>query len=499
MLQQRLRTVAERTDAGARLVLRAIGSRWATAVILLWLGLGAAWIAITARVGMVFDERWHLDSIAVHAAHPFPWFSEDAPQEGVGAISRSSSYLYHYVLSFPERWMADAGLAEPDRVIVLRLLTVAMHVGALLCMIAAVRAAGVSGTVANLAGVAYAALPVTPFLAAQVNYDSAMLLATAACGWVVVHQWTRARVTWLGVLGAAALGLAAVLTKFHAAPIVLVLLGFLVLAIVRGRAMPLLPTSRGARIALGLVALGLLVAVALCVERYVLNIAAFGSPSPDCAAVLDSMRCSTYDVWLRNQEADAAFPDTPLSLGTAAQFFFDVWVPRLMLYLQAVWFWHAPPVVSTIVTVAIPIAVIATLALALVAAPTAPRRRALLPLVASSVLYLAILCWHNYGDWRAFGEPLGVQGRYLLPAVVPIVALAMHGAADSLRRSRAAAPILAVAAVAMLLLATQGGAAAFIVSAQGSWYEPGGRFVGLADNVQRLVDALVVLVPVPSI
>ncbi|WP_347756262.1 hypothetical protein [Agrococcus sp. ProA11] len=475
-----------------------MGSRWTTALVMLWFGLGAAWIALTARVPMVFDEEWHLASIAVHAQHGLPWFSTEAPQQGVGAISRSSSYLYHYLLSFPERWMADAGAAEFDRVIVLRLLTVAMHVGALLCMIGAVRAAGVSSTVANLAAVAYAALPVTPFLAAQVNYDSAMLLLVAACGWVAVRQFTGPT-TWFGVLGAIALGLAAVLTKFHAAPIVLVLLAFVLLAVLRDRTLPALPTGRASRVALGAAAVVALAFVALSAERYIGNIVAYGSPSPDCAAVLNELRCASYDIWDRNREADAAFADTPLSFSAMAQFLFDEWVPRLMVYLQAVWYWFAGPDVSTLVSVAIPIAVISVVAIAAVVGPTAPRLRALLPLVLSSVLYLAILFWHNFGDWRAFGTPLGVQGRYLLPAVVPITALAMHGAADSLRRARMGPTLLACTAIAMLLVATQGGAAAFVMSAEEGWYQPGGRFEHLTDNVYRIVDVFVGTVPVPSI
>ncbi|WP_143143710.1 glycosyltransferase family 39 protein [Agrococcus sp. Marseille-P2731] len=504
MLLERMRVAGDRAVAAAEAVLRGIGSRWMTAAIVLWLALGAAWIAVIARAGMVFDEQWHLESIAIYGGHPAPWFEETVPQEGVGAISRSNSYLYHFVMSFPDRWMADAGAGDLDRIVILRLLTVAMHAIALLCMIEAVRAAGVSRTVANLSGLAYAALPVTPFLAAQVNYDSAMLMLVAACGWVTVRQCTRRddgrrHLTWIGVLGAVALGLAAVLTKFHAAPIVLVLLGFIVIAIVRDRSLPRMPSRTSHRIALGVVALALLVLIALCVERYVGNLLSYGSPSPDCAAVLDELRCSTYGVWERNRVADAAFPDLPVAVGNGAEFFFDVWVPRLMLYLQAVWFWHAPPLVSTVVTVAIPIAVISVLAIALVTGPTAPRRRALLPLVLSSAVYVLFLFWHNYGEWRAFGEPYGVQGRYLLPAVVAVTALAMHGAADSLRRARFAPVVLAVVALGMLALATQGGAQAFIISAQGSWYEPGVAFGDLIESVQRFVDRFVAQVEVPSI
>ncbi|WP_404311691.1 hypothetical protein LG314_10085 [Agrococcus terreus] len=499
MLQDRLRRIGARTHGGAEAVLRALGSRWTTALVVLWLGLGSAFIAATARIGMVFDEVWHLDSIRVYTAHALPWFSNDVEQEGVGAISRSSSYLYHYVLSFPERWMADAGTPEIDRVIVLRLLTVAMHVGALLCMIGAVRAAGVSGAVANLAGIAYAALPVTPFLAAHVNYDSAMLLLVAACGWSAVRQWRSERVSWLGGLATVALGLTAVLVKFNAAPLVLVLFGFVLLRAIRGGRRPSVPTRTRGWVALGGAALVVAVLTLLCIERFVGNIVQFGAPSPDCALVLDAARCSTYGPWQRNEEADAAFADIPIALGTGAQFLFDIWIPRLMLYLQAVWFWFAPPVVSTLVTVAIPVAVISTTAIAVIAAPTAPRRRELLPLVLASVAFIAVLFWHNYSEWRAFGEPFGVQGRYLLPAVVPIVALAMHGAADSIRRSRIGAPILAIAAVAMVIVATQGGAAAWIVSSQGSWYAEEGPFIGVVDIVRRGVDLFVGLVPVPSI
>ena len=51
----------------------------------------------------------------------------------------------------------------------------------------------------------------------------------------------------------------------------------------------------------------------------------------------------------------------------------------------------------------------------------------------------------------------------------------------------------------MLALATQGGAQAFIISAQGSWYEPGVTFGDLIAAVQRFVDRFVAQVEVPPI
>lgn len=493
------RRAVANVHASAELLLRLVASRWVSAAILVWLGVGASWIALTALVGMVYDERWHLDSIEVFAAQSLPWFAAEAPQEGVGAASRSASYLYHYLLSFPFRWLEGAGVAEVHVVMVLRLITVAIHVAALWCMMRAARAAGASPGVVNLAALGYAALPVVPFLAAQVNYDSLMLLLLAACGWAAIVQLAPGRATWLGIVGAVALGLAAVLTKFNAAPVVLVLLAWVAIAVVRNGRMPALPRTTAGRIGFGVIAVLAAIVISLCFERYVGNLLQYGAPSPDCGEVLGAERCESYLVWERNREADAAFPDAPVSLSGMAQFFFGEWLPRMPMYLQAVWFWHAPPTVSTLVSLATPVAMIAVPAVALCAGAASPVLRRIAPLLVAGAAYIALLFWHNYGEWRAFGEPLGVQGRYLLPVVVPVAVLAIAGTAAVLRTSKIGTLALALGAVGAVLLASQGGVAAFIVSSHPSWFDPGSPLLPWVEDVRRVVDKVISTVAIPSI
>ena len=66
--------------------------------------LQAAWIALSGRYPMAFDENFHLGIIRLYAHHISPfWSGQPAGANAFGAVARDPSYLYQYLMSFPYR------------------------------------------------------------------------------------------------------------------------------------------------------------------------------------------------------------------------------------------------------------------------------------------------------------------------------------------------------------------------------------------------------------
>src|SRR4051812_29328265 len=66
--------------------------------------LQSAWIALSGRYPMAFDEDFHLGIIRLFAHHASPfWSTQPAGADAFGAVARDPSYLYQWLMSFPYR------------------------------------------------------------------------------------------------------------------------------------------------------------------------------------------------------------------------------------------------------------------------------------------------------------------------------------------------------------------------------------------------------------
>jgi hypothetical protein len=89
-------------------------------------------------------------------------------------------------------------------------------------------------------------------------------------------------------------------------------------------------------------------------------------------------------------------------------------------------------------------------------------------LIAISGLYLAALWFNNYSDYRHFGWPVAIQGRYWIPILIPILVLLAQMLASVLKKHNNLKVILALALVILLLQG--GGLATFILRSDETWY-----------------------------
>lgn len=403
----------------------AAGSVWAAVAIVAVFTAQAALLAFT-MVESRYDETYHRAAIAYFAHGGSPFAPQSPTLTGVGDVERYGSYLYHLLMSVPYRW--TDGLPVDTQVAVLRLITVLMVSGALLVIRRLGRVLGLSGFMANAVVLVVAAVPMTTFLAVTVNYDNLVFLLLPLM-WLAAVRLLRAdRVDGYGwslfLVTAALLSI----SKFSALPLVAVT-GIWVLVqqlrVARHRRAWGAWRWRPAPVAAALAAL---VAVAVVVERYGVNLVRYRAVQPDCGDIHPTRICMAWGPWGRNATLDAQFPDEPAGLGGLVSYVSHEWQPRLMSS------WTLFPVatpggtVSTfgphVLGVLLVLSVLA--ALALVAA--APRAALSTPgapvLLVACAAYLVAMLAQNYADFRVLGEPVAVQGRYLQLLLAPMLILA---------------------------------------------------------------------------
>ena len=73
-------------------------------------------------------------------------------------------------------------------------------------------------------------------------------------------------------------------------------------------------------------------------------------------------------------------------------------------------------------------AIISVLVLGVFVAALRNRRHVMyLTLIAVSGVFMIVLINYNYAEYMRFQEPIAIQGRYLLPLMVPMIALGLVG------------------------------------------------------------------------
>lgn len=476
----------------------------------------ALWIALTARYPQAFDENYHFGLIKLHAEQWLPYFTHQPPGGDVyGAIVREPSYLFHYLLSLPYRVLSAISDSQTYHVLVLRIINIAVFVAGLFVYRKLFDELKVSPGLRNIALMVFVLLPVVPLLAAHINYDNLMFLLSGLLFVYVARyiQFMRGRKpnaplipvkTALVILLICAAGS---IVKFAFAPIFLGAVIALVIATVfyyyLMRIKPkslagLFDISGGFKLLVLIFLTG--VALALCFERYGVNLVQYGSPVPSCDKVLTIEDCQAYSPWARDHLFSQTYP-RPAIQGYIVYPF--VWFWRMMYetmftitsrtyepYTEVFYYAYSPLRVGF---VAAWIGLAGGLVGAAVFWRRIRRNRPLTVLLAIIAFYTLILFVKNLGMYHHTGEAVAIHGRYLIP-VYPVLLLALaigwHGLLSWFKHGRYEAVVL----VALTLLFLQGGGITpWLVRSTPDWYWQDNQAAIQANQaVKALVDRVVI-------
>ncbi|HSX52761.1 MAG TPA: hypothetical protein VLF90_00090 [Patescibacteria group bacterium] len=470
--------------------------------------LEGSWIALSSHYPMAFDEAYHFGLIRLYAQHLSPWWhGQPTGADMFGAVYRDPSYLYHWLMSFPYHLISHIFHETIGQVIALRLINVAIFASGLVLLRQLLLKATKSKALVNIVLLFLVLTPVIPSLAGQINYDNLLFVVVPGALLLAVLFTERLRKKQLDLkllTSLAILCLLASLVKYAFLPIFLVIVVFVLLNLYQayhktgrrlGHELAVAYKGLSTLTKFGLLA-GLIISSVLFLERYGLNAVRYHTPLPECNQVLSVERCLSYSPWQRNHNIllSKGLPGSGtihFSSVTFTQHWFFV-LYRTMFYVlngpDSGYSVGEPLLLPAVVAVLV--LVVGLICLLRYGRRIFQANSARILLAAVIVVYAGMLWLQNYTDYLHLGQPVALQGRYLIPILAPTYLLLGIGIVWALRRHRQTQVILAIIVIALFLQG--GGIITFLIRSDDTWYIQGSPSAHINNAIRPVAQHLVV-------
>jgi len=454
---------------------------------------------------MAFDEDFHFGIIQIYATHWSPFLTEHpANADAFGAITRDPSYLYHYLMSFPYRLLTHLFESDTTRIIILRLINVAMFAYSLFLFRRVLLRMTQSPAFTNSSIAIFTLIPIVPQLAAHINYDNLLMILVAwSCLLVTdIHRQFTAQHTDLKSIAALiVVCLVTSVVKYAFLPIFFAIVLFVIYDAFRN-------FTSWQSVASGLrqnwqllrrrsqIGMILLVVVAggLFFQRFGINTIAYHTPIPSCDQVLTIDHCSAYGPWNRDyllaQSKAADTESNPVVY--SGMWFKGLWW-RLFFAINSPIrnYTNYPPLPFPAAA-----AVVLAVSIGLFVLVSVRRLLANQPLLVFAGFVIMVYCgslWlEDYKMFLETGQPVAINGRYLIPVLLLIAAIGWRAWQLLLEKIHLvqAKPILAT--VAVLCFLQGGGVFTFIMRSDASWYWPNQQVVDANNTARSLLDPVII-------
>jgi hypothetical protein len=464
--------------------------------------LEALWIALSAIYPGAFDEDFHLGIIKIYAEQWTPFFDQ-APDgsAALGGVIRDPSYLYHFLMSFPYRLMATVIHDQSAQVIILRLANIGMFAGSLVLFRRFLVRLKLSKPIIHLGLLFLCLLPITPLLAAQINYDNLLVLVIAAIFLqmqTIVQKMAENKLPARRLLILLSTCIMASLVKYAFLPIFMAVVIFFVAYIfkkfhwattIKTWRVDWRLTSRLGKITIiSMVIIGL----GLFAQRYIYNMVVYHTPIPDCAKVLDDKACLQYGPWSRDYTLrQNKTTSTENVFGYAPIWTYGMWYRTFFAVngntSDATSYSSYPPY-PIISYGALALFVAACLALLLRVKHVFYSQPLMICMAMIITFYVGVLFMQNFEAYTRTGQPVAINGRYLLLIAIPLLALftrAISGVITSL-------PALnyGLVLVSLFVFSQGGGVITFICRSQDGWYWPNNAVINTNKQTQQIIKPL---------
>jgi Predicted membrane protein (DUF2142). len=450
----------------------------------------AVWIAFSFRYPMIYDEYYHFGLIE-HFSHQWlPWINnQPVTLDLYGALGRHPYLLYHYLMSFPFRIIALFTNDLAVQVISMRLINIGLFAGGLVVFARLFKVMKVQPVFRNVALLFFVLLPVTPFVAATVNYDNAVFLLTALLVLIGVRIIQSQNIQWHNYALIILIGMIGSLVKSSFLPIFAAGFIFIFVRLIINHKKRLVhdivESFRTSGLWLKIVILVPIAIVGfLFAERFAVNIIQYHSLDPSCTSQMSQGRCNTNPVELRNrylekikskdtipaqvpQYANTWFSEMINTLlisgsNTNGKFGTEYAKPLPIIYLVVFW--------GTIVS-------FAAFFYSLDKLRKIPGFWLTISII---VLYLASLFYVDLSHYYEYYQPIAIQGRYLLPLLPFMILFALLGLNNALRRFSLAK--LAILLIVFVLYLNGAGAITHIMRSNDNWYWDNSQIIYKINN-----------------
>lgn len=454
-----------------------LGSRLFFWLVIAFFVLEALWIALSFRYPMLYDEVYHFSVTKIYSHQLLP-FITNQPQayDQFGSLSHSNSVLYHYLLSFPYRFIAHFTPSLMFQVISLRLLNIAMAATGLWLFGTLLRKLGTRQVYVNLGLLVFALLPITPFVAATINYDNMLFLVTALYLIFGLRVLRSRNIQWFDYVALVTIGCFASLVKFTFLPIFVVTIVFTAIVAWRrhrskfwgGFKKSMVRANRWVVVSMGVVAS---IIIALFLATYVQNLVRYKTPNPTCDQTLSVDRCMKKNAYARNVTARETKNERPAE--PLPQYTYKVWLD----YMVQLTNWSGNTVDNRqavksglpMMNLLVFFGSLAGVLVLVYAWRLMPRKDiAWYYLIAAvATLFLTVYLF-NVRSYYALHAPYGDQPRYLLSVLPILITLIVAALAAAVRGSKRLKMLILIGAA--LVFTQGGGIISHIVLSEESWY-----------------------------
>ena len=466
----------------------------------------ALWIALTGLYPMAFDEDFHFGIIKIYAHHISPfWNSQPEAANSFGAVYRDPSYLYHYLMSFPYRFISIFTHDQTIQVIFLRLINIGSFVWGILIFNRVLSLTKASKALINSTLLIFILIPVIPLLAAHINYDNLIFPLTGLTFLLTLKVTERLRksksLKLEEIFGLAIVLLLSSIVKYAFLPILLVILVYLIINI--HRTFPSWITFVGSLksswltasiVVRTLLTFAVIFSVGLFSQRYVLNTYLYHTPVPECSKVLNVKACSEYGPWVRDHNFKQDKPTgTPNFIIFSGNWFYGMWY-RLFFSLSG-----ASNHYETRGTLFFPSVISIGLSVSGIFITLKYYRRiigkynrhALQLFAYVSAAYVFVLFFDQFRAFSSTGQPVAINGRYLLPVLLPIM-LIVGLAFGQLLKSNIRLKVIFVS-ITILCMLWGGGAITYIIRSNddASWWWPNTYVIRVNRNVKSVLHSVI--------
>lgn len=470
-------------------VRRLVASRAFFAVSLAFLGLQALLVATTGRFSMAFDEYYHLGLITEYSKHLLPFTVAQPDGAAVlGSVPTDTSYLYHYLMSFPYRLISGLTSDLQKQIIMLRIVSLVIMLVGFAAYRATFLCLGLSRAKSNTILFIVALMPVIPFLAGQISYDTLLFTASGiTLYWLirVIKDIQAGRLVLTNMLAAGSALALSSLIKYAFFPIALISIVFIGWEIWRSFANKKLKPKlvmKDWRWELSkwpakLMVVLFLVSALFFGQRYLVNLVKYHTPVPSCGKVLGEERCRAYDPYGRNisyreagfykfvKTSDIAYYPVRWTAKMMRGLFFVV-APREAGYQSG----NPLPVAKTSANLLAWLAVLVILfSIRRLWADATTRL-----LILIVIVYIGMLFARNFSEYIHLGVPVAINGRYIVHLLPVLAVLAVIGFSFQTKINRGQISKWAKIAVLLLvvLMLDGGGVLPYIIRSADEWMWP---------------------------
>jgi hypothetical protein len=485
-----------------------LGSKRFFWIILAFFLIESIWIALSAVYPQAFDEDFHFGLIKIYSHYWLPFLShQPAKANAYGAVAVDPSYLYHYLMSFPYRFITLFTHSQTIQVILLRILNVGFFASGIMLFRKVLLRVRLSNSLVNVSLAIFVLIPIVPQLAAHINYDN-LLFPLIACvallTFNVIDELNNKKPSIGSLLTLLIVCIFTSLVKYAFLPIFLgdgLFLVYLTYRIYRRHIRQFFSSlldswRKYSRLRQVLLAALLIIALGMFAQRDLANLVKYHSVEPNCSSVLSVADCQAYSPWIRNYDTHLVVVANRSSINFLNPFLYvGSWLYWMWYRLffavngPASQFTNYPPLPLPSV-MAVLIGVVGIFLVFKYRRRIFHGNPYLAFLFVISAFYLFSLIIDGYAQYRYTNELVAMNGRYLIPILLMLGAII--GSAFSLALRNLTARKTLIAVIALLFFIQGGGFLTFINRSDATWDWPNSIVVKMNNAARKVTKPVIV-------